>query len=232
MTSSKGLTQSSSQVAKLIDHTLLFPQARPHDIVKLCEQAHQHNFYSVCLNPCHVTLAKELLILTDVKICTVVGFPLGANETQVKAFEAQCARDQGADEIDMVLNIGALKEGNLTLVQSDIAAVVEAAKGGLVKVILETCLLSPDEIIMACKLSKEVGAHFVKTSTGMSSRGALVEDIKLMRETVGPQLGVKASGGIRSLEALLAMVNAGASRIGTSSGVSILNELDETSVAL
>lgn len=227
MATKEALTRSSSDLAQLIDHTLLRPEAGTEDITRLCEEAKDWNFYSVCVNPCHVTLADELLMVSDVKVCTVVGFPLGANETQVKAFETQCAVEQGADEIDMVINIGALKADNTNLVQTDIGAVVEAAQGKLVKVILETCLLSPEEIALACELSKKAGAHFVKTSTGMNQRGALVEEVSLMRKTVGKDLGVKASGGIRSLESFLAMVEAGANRIGTSSGIEILKSLEQ-----
>lgn len=227
MATKEALTRSSSDLAQLIDHTLLRPEASTDMITSLCEEAKKWGFYSVCVNPCHVTLAKELLLVSNVKVCTVVGFPLGANETQVKAFEAQCAVEQGADEIDMVLNIGALKTDNSNLVQTDIRAVVEAVHGTTVKVILETCLLSPEEITLACNLSKDAGAHFVKTSTGMNSRGALVEEVMLMRKTVGDKLGVKASGGIRDLPSFLSMVDAGANRIGTSSGIEILKSLEK-----
>ena len=227
MATQETLTRSARELAKLIDHTLLKPEAGPEEITRLCEEAKEWGFYSVCVNPCFVTLAQELLLISEVKVCTVVGFPLGTNETQVKAFEAQCAVDQGAHEVDMVINIGALKAGNTNLVQADIGAVVAAAKSATVKVILETCLLSPAEIELACKLSKEAGAHFVKTSTGMSHRGALIEEVQLMRKTVGAGFGVKASGGIRDLGSLLAMAEAGANRIGSSSGVEILKSLEK-----
>ncbi len=227
MVNKVSLTRSGPELAKMIDHTLLKAEAGPEEITRLCEEAKEWGFFSVCVNPCYVTLAQELLLISDVKVCTVVGFPLGTNETQVKAFEAQCAVEQGAHEVDMVINIGALKAGNTNLVQADIGAVVSAAKGATVKVILETCLLSPDEIELACKLSLEAGAHFVKTSTGMNQRGALVEEVQLMRKTVGSKFGVKASGGIRDLNSLLAMVEAGANRIGSSSGIEILKALEK-----
>lgn len=228
MATKEVLTRSSSDLAQMIDHTLLRPEATTDMITALCEEAKEWGFYSVCVNPCHVTLAKELLLVSNVKVCTVVGFPLGANETQVKAFEAQCAVDQGADEIDMVINLGALKADNTNLVQTDIRAVVEASQSAKVKVILETCLLSPEEIRIACQLSKEAGAHFVKTSTGMNSRGALIEEVSLMRKIVGNDMGVKASGGIRDLSSFLQMLDAGANRIGTSSGINILQSLEKS----
>lgn len=210
-------------IAKLIDHTVLKPQATQTDVRILCREAAEYGFASVCVNPCHVALCAQLLKDTDVAVCTVIGFPLGANTPAVKAFEAAAAIMQGATEVDMVLNVGAMKDGNHELVREDIAAVVEAAKGkALVKVILETCLLTEEEKRVACRLAKEAGADFVKTSTGFSTGGATVADIALMRQEVGPEMGVKASGGIRDYAAARAMVQAGASRIGASAGVAIV----------
>jgi deoxyribose-phosphate aldolase len=187
------------------------------------EEAKQYKFASVCVNPVWVKTAAELLDDTpEVKVCTVIGFPLGASTTETKAFEAKNAIENGATEVDMVINIAALKDGQDELVERDIRAVVEAAKGkALTKVIIETCLLTNEEKVTACELSVKAGADFVKTSTGFSTGGATVEDIRLMRKTVGPTIGVKASGGVRSREDALAMVEAGATRIGASSGVSI-----------
>lgn len=211
------------EIAKYIDHTLLKPEATKEQIEKLCADAKQYNFASVCVNPTWVKLASELLQATDVKVCTVIGFPLGATTSETKAFEAVNAVTNGAEEVDMVINIGALKSGNTELVQKDIEAVVNAVKEkAIVKVIIETSLLTDDEKVTACELSVKAGAHFVKTSTGFSTGGATVEDIKLMRETVGPNVGVKASGGVRTAEDAKAMVEAGASRIGASSGIAIV----------
>ncbi len=215
-------------IAKMIDHTVLKAQATEADVRKLCAEAAEYGFASVCVNPCWVSLCAELLQDTQVKVCTVIGFPLGANTSAVKAFEAAAAIMQGATEVDMVLNVGAMKDGKYDLVRDDIAAVVEAAKGkALVKVILETCLLTDEEKRMACRLAKEAGADYVKTSTGFSTGGATVEDIALMRAEVGPQMGVKASGGIRDYAAAQAMVQAGASRIGASAGVQIVAQEQE-----
>lgn len=212
--------------AKMIDHTLLKAEATKEQIEKLCAEAKQHGFASVCVNPTWVKLCSELLQGTEVLVCTVIGFPLGANTSAVKAFEAKDAIANGAKEVDMVINIGALKDKNYELVQADIAAVVEAAKGSaIVKVIIESCLLTDEEKVKACELSVAAGADFVKTSTGFSTGGATAEDIALMRKTVGPDLGVKASGGVRSLEDMKKMVEAGATRIGASSGVAIMNGL-------
>ena len=212
-------------IAKLIDHTVLKPQTTEADVRKLCAEAAQYGFASVCVNPCWVSLCAELLQGTSVAVCTVIGFPLGANTAAVKAFEAAEAIRQGATEVDMVLNVGAMKDGDYDLVRADIAAVVEAAKGkALVKVILETCLLTEEEKRIACRLAKEAGADYVKTSTGFSTCGATVEDIALMRAEVGPDMGVKASGGIRDYAAAQAMVQAGASRIGASAGVQIVEQ--------
>lgn len=213
-------------IAAIIDHTLLKADATEKDILKCCEEGKKYGFASVCIQPCYVKLAAEALKGSGVKVATVVGFPLGANLTSVKAFEAARAVEDGADELDMVLNIGALKQGNAKYVEEDIKAVVKAADGAVVKVILETCYLTDEEKVLACKLSKNAGAHFVKTSTGLAGGGATVEDVALMRRTVGQDLGVKAAGGIRTLESFKAMVDAGANRIGTSSGVKILEDFN------
>lgn len=206
-----------------IDHTLLKPEATREQIEQLCQEAREHEFAAVCVNPIWVGLCSQRLAGTGVQVATVVGFPLGANATEVKAFETRQAVAQGATEIDMVLNIGALKSQDLEWVKRDVAAVVEAAKDkAIVKVILETGLLTEEEIVQASKLSVEAGAHFVKTSTGVGPGGATVTHIQLMRRTVGPDIGVKASGGVRDYETALAMVEAGATRIGASAGISIV----------
>ncbi len=212
-------------LASMIDHTLLKPTAEKKDVVELCRQAKENSFASVCVNPWFVKLAAQELKGTDVKVCTVVGFPLGANATETKAFEARKAVEDGAEEVDMVINIGALKSGDHEYVKNDIAAVVNASGDALVKVIIETCFLTDEEKVAACKLAKEAGAGFVKTSTGFGTGGATVEDVALMRKTVGDTVGVKASGGVRSLKDALAVIEAGANRIGTSSGVKIIEEL-------
>lgn len=210
------------ELAKLIDHTLLKPDATPEAIARLCREAVEHGFASVCVNPANVARAATHLRDTPVKVCTVIGFPLGATTPLVKAFEVRDAVANGADELDMVLNVGALKAGDHGLVARDIRSVVEAAGGRLVKVILETGLLTDEEKVAACRLAVEAGASFVKTSTGFGPGGATVEDVRLMRATVGPDLGVKASGGIRDRAAAERMVEAGATRLGTSSGVAIV----------
>lgn len=207
---------------KFIDHTVLKPETTKEQVAKVLEEAKEYDFASVCINPTWVSFAAEGLKGTDVKVCTVIGFPLGANTSAVKAFETKDAIENGADEIDMVINIGALKDKNYDLVLEDIKAVVEASGDKLVKVIIETCLLTDEEKVKACELSKEAGADFVKTSTGFSIGGATVEDVALMRKTVGPEMGVKASGGARSYEDAIAFIEAGASRIGASSGVAIM----------
>lgn len=210
--------------ASMIDHTLLKQDATQDQILKICEEAKEYVFASVCVNPTWVKYCAELLKGTEVKVCTVIGFPLGASTSATKAFETKDAIENGATEIDMVINIGALKDGQFDLVRQDISAVVNAAKDqAIVKVIIETCLLTDEEKVKACELSVEAGADFVKTSTGFSTGGAHVEDIALMRKTVGPELGVKASGGVRSLEDMKKMIAAGATRIGASSGVAIMN---------
>jgi len=217
---------SAQSIAHLIDQTLLKPEATGEDIVRLCREAAEHSFCSVCVNPHWVRLARTTLEGSSVKVCTVIGFPLGANRTAVKTAEGRLALNEGATEIDMVQNIGALRSGDGAAVQSEIAALAEIAHAGkaLLKVILETCLLTDDQKREACCLAVEAKADFVKTSTGFSTAGATEDDIRLMRETVGPDLGVKASGGIRSFETVSRMVRAGATRIGTSSGVQILKE--------
>ncbi|MGG3707023.1 deoxyribose-phosphate aldolase [Heyndrickxia coagulans] len=210
--------------AAYIDHTLLKPEATEKDILKLTAEAAQYHFASVCIHPYWVKLAARELAGTGVKVCTVIGFPLGATTAETKAFETKKAIGDGADEIDMVINIGALKSGNTEAVEADIRAVVEAAQGKLVKVIIETCLLTNEEKELACRLAVKAGAHFVKTSTGFSTGGATVEDVKLMRQTVGDKAGVKASGGIHTKAEAEAMIEAGATRIGASSGVKIVSE--------
>ena len=207
---------------KYIDHTLLKPDASQEQIETLIEEAKKYDFASVCVNPTWVNFAAQALKATDVKVCTVIGFPLGANTPELKAFETSDAIQNGANEVDMVINIGALKSRNFDLVERDIRAVVEAAKGTLVKVIIETCLLTDDEKVKACQIAQKAGADFVKTSTGFSTGGATVADVALMRKTVGPDMGVKASGGARSYEDALAFIKAGATRIGASSGVAIM----------
>ena len=214
--------------SKYIDHTILKPYATYKDIVKICNEAYEFKFKSVCINPCWVPLAHELLKGTDVLVCTVIGFPLGANDKTVKAYEATKAITDGADELDMVINIGFAKDHNYEAVYEDIKAVVNAANGVLVKVILETCYLTDEEIVECSKMALKAGADFVKTSTGFGSGGATVEAVKLMRQTVGENMGVKASGGIKTKEDYLAMVSAGANRIGTSNGINIKgNDEDE-----
>lgn len=207
---------------KLIDHTVLKQNATLADIEKLCKEAIEFDFMSVCINPAYVSMCAELLKDSDVKVCTVIGFPLGANSTLVKVFETKDAVKNGADEIDMVINVTMLKDKQYNYVFNEIKAIKEACEGKLLKVILETCLLTDEEIIKACELSKEAGADFVKTSTGFSTAGATTHHVALMRKTVGPDMGVKASGGVRTHEDLLAMVEAGANRIGTSAGCKII----------
>ncbi len=213
-------------ILNMIDHTVLKADAKKDDILKLCQEAIEYQFAAVCLNPSFVKLAKEALKGTGVKVATVIGFPLGANTEEVKVFETQNAIENGADEVDMVINIGALKGGDYDLVLDEIKAIVNVSKGkALVKVIIETALLNEEEKSIAIKLSLEAGADFVKTSTGFSTNGATVEDIKLMKSIVGDQMEIKASGGVRDLKTAQAMVEAGATRLGTSSGVSIAKEL-------
>lgn len=213
------------EIAKMIDHTLLKPDATDSEIKKLADEAKEYGFASVCVNPCHVKLVADALKDTDVKVCTVIGFPLGANTTETKVFEAKEAILNGANEIDMVLNIGKLKSGDYDYVKKDIEAVTNTAKffgEVIVKVILETCYLTDDEKVRACKITVDAGADFVKTSTGFGSGGATVHDVELMRKTVGENFGVKASGGIRTADFAKEIVKAGANRIGTSSGIQIV----------
>jgi deoxyribose-phosphate aldolase len=210
-------------VARYIDHTLLKPDATREQVLELCGEAREHGFASVCINPAFVHLAADALRGSEVKVCTVIGFPLGANTTVTKALETRDAVANGADEIDMVINVGALKARNDDLVRRDIEAVVAAADGRIVKVILETALLNDEEKVRACHLSREAGADFVKTSTGFGPGGATAHDIALMRQTVGRYMGVKASGGIRDLAGAQEMLAAGATRIGASASVKIVH---------
>ena len=211
------------QYNKLIDHTLLKQDASPEQIVNLCEEAKKFDFMSVCVNPAYVPLAVSCLKGSDVKVCTVIGFPLGMNLTKTKVEEAVLCVKEGAQEVDMVINVGMLKAGHDDYVREEIREIKQAVGSKIIlKVIIESCLLNNDEIVRACKAAKEAGADFVKTSTGFSTGGATVEAVKLMRETVGPEMGVKASGGVRTHEDLIKMVKAGANRIGTSSGAKII----------
>lgn len=210
------------QINKFIDHTLLKAFATEGQIEKLCEEAKKYDFMSVCVNPTQVAFAKSLLKDTDVLVCTVIGFPLGANTKEIKALEAMDAIRNGADEIDMVINVGKAKEGNFQYIEEEIALVVSASAGKCVKVIIETCYLTDEEKVACCLAAKSAGATFVKTSTGFGTGGATAADIALMRQTVGETMGVKASGGIKNLEDLETMVENGATRIGASSGVAIM----------
>jgi deoxyribose-phosphate aldolase len=210
-------------IAAFIDHTALKPELKKEDVIKLCQEAIENKFYSVCVNPTWVSTSAKALKDSEVKVCTVIGFPLGATTPEVKAFETKNAIENGAKEVDMVINIGALKEGNDDLVERDIRAVVEAANGeALTKVIIESSLLTEEEKVRACRLSVAAKADYVKTSTGFSTGGATIDDIRLMREVVGPQIGVKASGGVRDRQTALAMIEAGATRLGSSSGAAII----------
>ncbi|WP_461204313.1 deoxyribose-phosphate aldolase [Clostridium sp. DL1XJH146] len=214
-------------LARMIDHTILKPDTQLEQVKKVCKEALEYNFASVCINSSFVKLVADELKGSEVKVCTVIGFPLGAATTNVKEVETIEAIENGAQEVDMVINIGRMKDGDYEYVLKDIKAVVEAAKGkALTKVIIETCLLTNEEKKKACEISKEAGADFVKTSTGFSTGGATPEDIKLMRETVGNEMGVKASGGVRKLEDALIMIKNGATRIGASSSVEIINGLE------
>lgn len=212
------------KIASLIDHTLLRPDATRDALRRLCREARTHGFASVCVNPVHVTFCRRELEGSSIPVCTVIGFPLGATTTPVKVAETLQALDDGAREFDMVMNLGALKDGDLDVVESDIRQVVDAAGGHVVKVIIETSLLTRDEKITACRLAQKAGAHFVKTSTGFSPGGATVEDVALMRKVVGNRMGVKASGGIKTLQQATAMIQAGATRIGASAGVAIVSQ--------
>ena len=218
---------TKKNVAGIIDHTNLKPEASEEQITKLCEEAKEYGFASVCVNPGYVALAAEALKGSMVNVCTVIGFPLGATTSASKAFEAKDAIANGATEVDMVVNIGMIKSGKWDYVKDDIKAVVDAANGVLVKVIIETCLLTDDEKVKVCQLAKEAGADFVKTSTGFSKWGAKPEDVALMRKTVGPEMGVKASGGIHTAEEAIACINAGATRLGVSAGIAVVNGLEK-----
>lgn len=209
---------------KYIDHTLLKQNATKEQIITLCTEAKSYDFASVCVNPAWVSTCAQQLAGSTVKVCTVIGFPLGATTSEVKAFETKNAIENGAEEIDMVINIGALKDRHMALVTSDIRAVKQAAGRHIVKVIIETCLLTDDEKVLACKAAVDAGADFVKTSTGFSTSGATVEDVRLMKSVVGDSALVKAAGGVRTYEDLVAMIDAGADRIGTSAGVALLSK--------
>lgn len=210
--------------SKFIDHTNLKQDASINDIKTLCEEAIKFDFMSVCINPCFVKYAHDVLLDSEVKVCTVIGFPLGANTTKTKVYETKQALKDGADEIDMVINVSALKDKKYDYVKNEISKIKKVCKNKILKVILETCLLTDEEIVKACELSLEAKADFVKTSTGFSKGGATVEAVALMRKTVGNKCGVKASGGVKTFEDMQKMIDAGASRIGTSSGVKLLEK--------
>lgn len=212
------------ELNKYIDHTLLKPEATKEQITKLCQEARQYDFASVCVNTCYIPLSKQLLAGSDVKVCCVVGFPLGAMDTVSKAFEAKTAVENGAQEVDMVINIGALKDKDYDYVTKDIAAVVEASQPAIVKVIIEACLLTDEEKVEACKCSMNAKAEFVKTSTGFSTHGATPEDVALMKKTVGDVCKVKAAGGVRSYDDAMKMIEAGADRLGCSAGIKVMEE--------
>ncbi|WP_323611213.1 deoxyribose-phosphate aldolase [Erysipelothrix enhydrae] len=217
------------KLSKYIDHTLLKQNATEAQIRVLCDEAKEYDFMSVCINPGFVSLCSELLSGTDVKVCTVIGFPLGANTTEVKVFETKNALDNGADEIDMVINVSALKDKKYDLIENEIRSIKAACSENILKVIIETCLLEDDEIVKVCELAVAAGADFVKTSTGFSTGGATFEAVKLMKDTVKDQASVKASGGVRSQEDMESMIEAGATRIGTSSGVALVkNEVSQS----
>ncbi|HDX1192865.1 TPA: deoxyribose-phosphate aldolase [Pasteurella multocida] len=218
----------AKQIAQFIDHTALTAEKTEQDIIQLCDEAIAHQFWSVCINSAYIPLAKQKLAGTPVKICTVVGFPLGANLSTVKAFETTEAIKAGVDEIDMVINVGWIKSNKWDAVEKDIATVLAACAGKPLKVILETCLLSKEEIVKACEICKTLNVAFVKTSTGFNRGGATKEDVALMKRTVG-DIGVKASGGVRDTETAIAMINAGASRIGASAGIAIIHGLQDVS---
>jgi deoxyribose-phosphate aldolase len=230
LTSTLGNVNIASDIAKFIDHTLLKPDASQDQIAQLCYEARKHGFAAVCVNPAYVKLCAQLLQGSDVHVCTVVGFPLGATPPEVKAYEAQQAIDDGATEVDMVINIGALKSKDYALVERDIASVARTshAGGAVLKVIIEAALLTDEEKVIACQLAKAAGADYVKTSTGFGPGGATLHDVALMRHSVGPEMGVKAAGGIGTFEAAKEMVAAGATRIGASAGVKIVQQAQVT----
>jgi len=225
ISATSGVAEPAQKLGAMIDHTILKPEATREDITSLCEEARRFGFASVCVNPTYVPLCAQLLRMTNVKVCTVVGFPLGANRARVKAFETERAVEDGAQEVDMVANIGAMKSRDYELVESDIRAVVEACRGIVVsKVIIEAALLEDDEKVKVCELARSAGADFVKTSTGFGPGGATAHDVALMRAVVGDRMGVKAAGGIRDLKTAREMIAAGASRIGASASVKIVSE--------
>jgi len=216
---------TARELSQYFDHTLLNPAATLNDVKQICREALEYEFCSVCVNPVHVAFAARELAGSNVKVCSVIGFPLGAGTSFIKAAETKQAVDDGAREIDMVINVGALKDGNLNFVEKDIRAVVDAAGGNSVKVIIETCLLNEDEKITACRLSEKAGAAFVKTSTGFADGGATAEDVALMKKNIGKTMKIKASGGIKTGEDALAMIKAGAGRIGSSACVAIVKDM-------
>jgi len=221
------LIKYPKKLAGMIDYTNLNKDATKIDIKRLCDGAKEHNFRCVCVNPSYVRLCKELLEGSDVNICTVVGFPLGANTSKIKFFEAKDAIESGAEEIDMVMNIGAFKSELYDYVKEDINGVIVASRGHIIKVIIETAILSHEEKIKACKIVEESGANFIKTSTGFGTSGATVDDISLIKKSVGENMGIKASGGVKDLQTALNMIEAGATRIGTSRGIQIMEEAYE-----
>ena len=218
---------TSAEIAAIIDHSLLKASATEADVIKLCKEAREFNFSSVCVNPCNVPLCIRELSGSGITVCAVVGFPLGANISEAKAFESKMAIAEGAGEVDVVLNIGKAKAGDWSSVKADISAVVAGSAPALVKVILETCYLTDEEKILACEVARDAGAKYVQTSTGFGTGGATVEDVALMRSTVGATIKIKASGGIRTRADAIAMLNAGADRIGASAGVSIIAECED-----
>ncbi|OOF61507.1 deoxyribose-phosphate aldolase [Rodentibacter pneumotropicus] len=217
-----------NEIAQYIDHTVLTPEKTEKDILTLCNEAMENHFYSVCINPCYIPLAKKILQNSNVNICTVIGFPLGANTTAVKVFETENAIANGATEVDMVINVGWIKSGKWDAVRDEIKQVLNACNGAVLKVILENCLLTKEEIVKACEICRDLNVAFVKTSTGFSKGGATVEDVKLMRQTVGDKIGVKASGGVRDTQTAIAMIDAGATRIGASAGIAIIKGLADS----
>ncbi len=218
---------SKEKIASMIDHTILKSNATKEEIENLCQEAKKYTFASVCVNPCYVQLVADKLKDTKVKVCTVIGFPLGANTTAVKEYEAKKAVEEGAHEVDMVINVGALKDCDYEYIENDIRTVVQSSYPAVTKVIIETCYLTDEEKEIACRLSKKAGAHFVKTSTGFGTGGATTHDIALMRRTVGDGMQIKASGGIRTSSDALSMIEAGADRLGTSNSVKIISEMLE-----
>jgi deoxyribose-phosphate aldolase len=228
------MTTEQQRLAAIIDHTLLKPEAQPNHIANLCAEARAYSFASVCVNPNYVALAAERLAGSAVNVCTVIGFPLGANATETKVFETELAIKHGAREVDMVISIGALKSGNYALVEHDIKAVADTARsnGALCKVIVETCLLSEEEKITVCGMVTRAGADFIKTSTGFSTGGATLADVRLMRQHIGTNVQIKASGGVRDIQFAMQLIEAGATRLGTSSGVALVQAMVDASVTI